>query len=87
MLYDFWENGIINFRKIIDELSYKTKNDKAFSTSGRITQPLMAYQELITPRLSRDIINQIILGGGQNLLSPERRLDAVILNSLDLFTE
>jgi hypothetical protein len=86
MLYDFWENAKINFRKIIDELSYKTKNDKAFSVSGRMTQPLMACQELITPRLSRDIINQIILGGGQHLLSPERRLDAVILNSLDLFT-
>ena len=30
-------------------------------------------------------IKNIILGGGQNLLSPERRFDAIIVNSPDLF--
>ena len=29
---------------------------------------------------------KIILGGGQNLLSPERRFDAIIFNSPELFT-
>lgn len=28
---------------------------------------------------------EIILGGGQDLLSPERRFDAVLVNSPDIF--
>lgn len=31
------------------------------------------------------VLKKIILGGGQNLLSPERRFDAIIYNSPDLF--
>ncbi|MBQ9555564.1 MAG: HindVP family restriction endonuclease, partial [Muribaculaceae bacterium] len=30
-------------------------------------------------------IRNIILGGGQDLLSPERRFDAVLVNSPDIF--
>jgi hypothetical protein len=35
--------------------------------------------------VSKYEIKNIILGGGQNLLSPERRFDAVIVNSPDIF--
>lgn len=86
MLYDFSRNGQINHRKIIDELSFNTKNDKAFAVSGRITQPYMTCDELTNPRISKAQIKEIILGGGQNLLSPERRFDAIIFNSPELFT-
>jgi len=85
MLYDFSRTGQIAHRKIIDELSYNTKNDKAFSVSGRITHKYMSCTELENPRILSHDIKQIILGGGQNLLSPERRFDAIICNSSDLF--
>ncbi|MGB0522437.1 MAG: HindVP family restriction endonuclease [Flammeovirgaceae bacterium] len=85
MLYDFSENGQFNHAQIIDQLSYNTKNDKAFAVSGRITQPYMACDELTKPRITKDEIKGIILGGGQNLLSPERRFDAIIYNSPELF--
>jgi len=85
MLYDFSKKGYFNHQKIIDEFSYNTKNDKAFSVSGNITQPLMNCPELIKPRITKDDIKNIILGGGQNLLSPERRFDAIIFNSPELF--
>lgn len=85
MLYDFSKSGQMNHHKIIDELSYNTKNDKAFAVSGRITQPYMACIELEKPRITKDEIKQIIIGGGQNLLSPERRFDAIIYNSPELF--
>lgn len=71
MLLDFAGDGQINHRRIIDTLSYDTKNDKAFSVSGRVTQPLMACDELLKPRISRDEVKYIILEGGQNMLSPE----------------
>ncbi|MFT4062346.1 MAG: HindVP family restriction endonuclease [Edaphocola sp.] len=69
MLYDFAKQGQINHHKIIDELSYNTKNDKAFAVSGRITHHYMACDELTKPRIEKKDIRKIILGGGQNLLA------------------
>lgn len=85
MLYDFSKQGQINHHRIIDELSYNTKNDKAFAVSGRITHRYMDCAELTKPRVEKKEIARIILGGGQNLLSPERRFDAIIYNSPELF--
>jgi HindVP restriction endonuclease len=85
MLYDFSLNGQINHRRVIDELSYDTKNDKAFAVNGRVTYPYMRGDVLTKPRITKGQIKEIILGGGQNLLSPERRFDAIIFNSPDLF--
>jgi len=85
MLYDFSKEGQFNHGKIIDNLSYNTKNDKAFAVSGIVTHPYMSCAELTTPRITKEEIKNIILGGGQNLLSPERRFDAIIYNSPELF--
>jgi hypothetical protein len=85
MLLDFCKNGKINHTKIIDELSFNTKNDKAFAVSGKVSQPFMACAELTKPRITKDEIKNIILGGGHLLLSPERRFDAIIYNSPNLF--
>ena len=86
MLLDFSKNGKINHAKIIDELSFNTKNDKAFAISGKASQPFMACAELTKPRITKDEIKDIILGGGHLLLSPERRFDAIIYNSPNLFS-
>jgi len=85
MLLDFSETGQFNHQNISDELSYNTKNDKAFAVNGKVTHPLMSCPELTKPRIRKDEIKNIILDGGQNLLSPERRFDAIIFNSPDLF--
>ncbi len=85
MLLDFCKNGKINHTKIIDELSFNTKNDKAFAVSGKFSQPFMACPELTKPRIAKDEIKNIILGGGHLLLSPERRFDAIVYNSPNLF--
>jgi HindVP restriction endonuclease len=85
MLYDFSLYGRIDHRTVIDGLSYNTKNDKAFAVSGRVTHPYMNSPELTKPRISKHQIKDIILGGGQDLLSPERRFDAIIFNSPELF--
>jgi len=85
MLYDFSVSGSFNHGRIIDNLSYNTKNDKAFAVSGRVTHAYMKSESLRQPRIQKQEIKRIILGGGQNLLSPERRFDAIIYNSPDLF--
>ncbi|KKJ01353.1 HindVP family restriction endonuclease [Prochlorothrix hollandica] len=85
MLLDISLNGKFNHQKIIDHLSYNTKNDKAFASAGTITNPYMACSRLTNPIIAKSEIQNIILGGGQNLLSPERRFDAIIYNSPELF--
>ena len=85
MLLEWSGNKQIEYKKIIDELSYNTKNDKAFASSGAVTVKYMKCERLLKPCIKKEEIKNIILGGGQRLLSPERRLDAVIFNSPELF--
>lgn len=85
MLNDFGNKGKINPAQVTSQLAYNTRNDKAFAVNGKITNPYMASDELTTPRIMKQAVKEIILGGGQNYLSPERRLDAIILNSPNLF--
>jgi hypothetical protein len=85
MLIDYKQFGKFNAEQIINDLTYHTKNDKAFAVSGKVTQPYMKCTRLISPIVKKNEIKHIILGGGQNLLSPERRFDAIIFNSPEIF--
>ncbi|MDE5807449.1 MAG: HindVP family restriction endonuclease [Muribaculaceae bacterium] len=77
--------GQFDYRRIVRLHSYNIANDKAYALSGTQTYEFLKCGELEHPRISKYEIKNIILGGGQNLLSPERRFDAVIVNSPDLF--
>jgi HindVP restriction endonuclease len=85
MLLDVVSDSKFNHGRIIDNLSHNTKNDKAFASSGNITNRFMACPRLLKPIIAKSEIQNIILGDGQNLLSPERRFDAIIYNSPELF--
>ncbi len=85
MLSDIKDHKKFNHEKIIDSLSYNTKNDKAFASAGNVTNKYMSCQRLVKPIIKKSQIKEIILGGGQNLLSPERRFDAILFNSPGLF--
>jgi hypothetical protein len=86
MLLDICNHGRCDYKDIIDKLSYNTRNDKAFASAGNIINPYMSCVNLTSPRITKDEIKNIILGDGQNLLSPERRFDAIIFNSPELFS-
>lgn len=77
--------GQFDYRRIVRLHSYNIANDKAYALSGTQTYEFLKSNELTHPRISKHEIKNIILGGGQNMLSPERRFDAVIVNSPDLF--
>ncbi len=85
MLFDFAQTGKVDYRRIIDEMSFNTKNDRAFAASGSITYPYLKSDILLHPRVEREEIKHIILGGGEKFLSPERRFDAVLLNTIGIF--
>ena len=84
MLHDFAATGKMNPDKITNEIVYAPKNDKAFSISGALTLPYLRSRELSQPRVKRSAVREIVLGGGEKYLSPERRLDAVVQSTFDL---
>lgn len=85
MLWEFCVYGQFDYIRISKLYTYTYGNDKAFAINGNQTNIFMKCKELLHPRISKHEIKNIILGGGQNLLSPERRFDAVIVSSPDLF--
>ena len=85
MLLDYVTYDMFDYKRIIRLQSYNLTNDKAFALPGTKSHELLKGDELVKPRVSKYEIKNIILGGGQDLLSPERRFDAVLVNSPDLF--
>ena len=87
ILLDFAQTGKFDHEEIKDGLSFGAQTDKAFALSGMKTYPYLRSEELLSPRIARDALPHIILGGGHMMLSPERRFDAAIINNISLFGE
>lgn len=85
MLFDYAVYEQFDYRRIVRLHSYNIANDKAFAISGVQSYALLKSPQLAHPRIGKKEIKNIILGGGQNFLSPERRFDAVVVYSPDLF--
>ena len=84
MLSDFATDGKIDPQTV--SVGFTRQTDKAFALSGKKTHPYMSCAELSHPRIKKTEIKNIILGQGEKLLSPERRFDAILVNSPELFT-
>ena len=85
MLFYYAVYGQFDYKRIVRLHSYNIANDKAFAISGIQSYQLLKSPYLAHPRINKSEIKNIILGGGQNFLSPERRFDAVIVYSPELF--
>lgn len=85
MLFEYSISEQFDYKRIVRLHSYNLANDKAFALSGTLSYPLLKCDELARPRIPKSDIKHIILGGGQNLLSPERRFDAVLVSNPELF--
>jgi HindVP restriction endonuclease len=72
---------------IYDGMTYDNQNDKEFAISGTKSRPLMACERLVKPSIRKDEIKNILLGGGHKHLSPERRFDAILYFSSDIFED
>ena len=85
MLLDYVTYDTFDYKRIIRLQSYNLTNDKAFAMPGAKSRQFLKSDIVLHPRISKYEIKNIILGGGQDLLSPERRFDAVLVNSPDIF--
>ena len=59
-------------------MSLGNQTDKEFALNGRVTNRYMRCGRLSRPAVPASALTQIIQGGGEKLLSPERRFDATI---------
>ena len=84
-IYESSKSDKVYQAPIYDGMTYENQNDKEFAISGTKSRVLMACDRLIKPAISKSEIKNIILGGGHKYLSPERRFDAILYFSIDLF--
>jgi hypothetical protein len=87
MLYDYVKLGKINHSAIIRNITFGHQTDKAFALSGVKTINYLRSNELLEPRITKDELKFIILGGGHKMLSPERRFDAAIMSNMSIFED
>ena len=86
-LYEFSKSGKVYQKPIYDGMTFDTLGDKEFSLNGHKTNKYMACERLTKPIVTKEEIKNIVLGGGQKYLSPERRFDAILFFSTDLFDD
>lgn len=84
-LFEISRVGMVYQKPIYDGMSLGNQTDKEFAISGNKTYTYMKCDRLTNPIIQKKQIKEIILGGGQKYLSPERRFDAIIFFSTDLF--
>jgi hypothetical protein len=86
-LFEVSRAGKVYQEPIYDGMSLGNQTDKEFAISGNKTHSYMKCKRLTKPIIHKNQIKKIILGGGQKYLSPERRFDAIIYFSTDLFDD
>ena len=67
-------------------MAHDKQTDKEFSVNGIVTSSYMKSARLAKPILPPSVLKEIILGGGEQELSPERRFDQTVkFTTADLF--
>lgn len=80
-LYELCTMGNMSYDSIYRGMGLGNQSDKSFALSGQNTKDLMQHPRLEKPHYTRSVINEIILGGGEEHLRPERRFDAALVIS------
>jgi HindVP restriction endonuclease len=77
-MYDLVSTGKVNVGKIFKAFPHGKQTDKELALGGRITNKYMKCARLEKPIVRLDALSEIIIGGGERVLSPERRFDASV---------
>ena len=78
VLYDISSRARTPIQDVYTTMTFDLQSDKEFALSGKTTRTYMDSNKRRQPRLPPEVLRSIILNGGENLLSPERRFDATI---------
>lgn len=84
-LSDLFVSQKLHVARIFRQMALGNQTDKEFALNGGQTHQYMTHPRLTTPILEKEVLREIILNGGQNELSPERRFDATIFYGKQYF--
>ena len=82
ILYEISTQRKTNIYQIYTEMAFEHQTDKEFAMNGGITRNYMKSNRRHTPIMKKEFLSEIILGGGEKLLSPERRFDQTVYFTL-----
>ncbi|WP_027086835.1 HindVP family restriction endonuclease [Cohnella panacarvi] len=86
--YDLSTRGRANIEEIYTKMAFGHQTDKEFSLNGKMTRDYMASPRRVTPALSKEVLTELIINGGEKMLSPERRFDqSIYFTASHLFEE
>lgn len=85
MLESYADTGKMDHRAVLSRYNFGKQTDKAFAVNGRDTNKYLLCPRLLSPCVTQSEIKNIIRNGAQKFLSPERRLDALLFYTDDLF--
>jgi len=71
-------SGMVPLKRIYTEMPFERQTDKEFAVSGNVTSRYMKSPRRIRPIVERTALKDIILNGGEKVLSPERRFDQTV---------
>ncbi|WP_047534520.1 HindVP family restriction endonuclease [Methylotenera sp. N17] len=77
-LYDLFTKDKTHIDRIFRGMSLGNQTDKECSLNGGVTNTYMKHPRLLKPVIKKETLAKLIIGGGEKLLSPERRFDATI---------
>lgn len=87
IIYELSRSGKTNIENIYAQMTFGLQSDKEFALSGKITRKYMPSPRRVKPILRPNVLKDIILDGGQKMLSPERRFDQTIYYSTEQLFE
>jgi hypothetical protein len=82
ILYEISVQKKTNIEYIYTDMDFGHQTDKEFAVNGGITRNYMTSNRRLTPIMSKNCLLDIILGGGEKLLHPERRFDQTVYFTL-----
>lgn len=77
-LYEASTTGKIRLNDIYTKMAFQYQTDKEFSVNGKTTVKYIKSKRTYRPSVETLALKDIILNGGEKLLSPERRFDQTI---------
>ncbi|MCE9618607.1 MAG: HindVP family restriction endonuclease [Planctomycetes bacterium] len=86
ILFEVTRVGRVQLANVFEQMTYGHQSDKEFALSGAITHSYLHHPRLLRPAVTKDRLRVIILNGGHERLSPERRFDqTVVLAAAEIF--
>lgn len=82
-LWDYSTQGKVTFERAHSAITFGGQTDKAGAFTGAVSLELVKCPNFVHPRISRDRYLEVVKPEGIKYLSPERRLDGVLVSQYE----